>query len=67
MWQLRSEQKVNEDGIAYTAYGFERGDRLISDFSSVREEAEYFIQLLNENDISPIHIFEVIEDYFAMI
>ncbi len=67
MWQLRTEQRVNEDGASYTAYGFECGECRISDFSSVREEAERFVEMLNINEASPIHIFDIIDDYFAML
>ncbi len=66
MWRLLSEQRVNEDGITYTAYGFECGECRVSDFSSVREDTEHFIELLNENEVSPVHIFDIIEDYFAL-
>lgn len=67
MWRLCLEQKVSEDGVAYTAYGFECGECRISDFSSIREETERFIVLLNENEVSPVHIYDVIENYFAVI
>ncbi len=67
MWRLVTEQRVNEDGVSYTAYGFECGECRISDFSSVREEAERFLVTLNTNEVSTVHIFDVIEDYFALL
>ncbi len=67
MWRLHSEQRVNEEGVAYTAYGFICGECCISDFSSVREETEHFIEALNRNEVSPLHIYEVIEDHFAEV
>ncbi|MBQ4166558.1 MAG: hypothetical protein IJD85_09565 [Oscillospiraceae bacterium] len=67
MWRLHSEQRVNEEGVAYIAYGFICGECCISDFSSVREETEHFIEVLNRNEVSPLHIYEVIEDHFAEV
>lgn len=67
MWSLTTEQRVNEEGVSYTAYGFMCGDHHIRDFSSVREEAERFIESLNRNEVSPIHIYDVIEDHFASL
>lgn len=65
MWQLQTTQEINEDGVSYTAYGFSCGECCISDFSSVREEAERMLTILNKNEVSPLHVYDVIEDSFA--
>ena len=67
MWKLTETQITNEDEIRYTAYGFVCGETTIADFSSVKSEALRFIELLNEHKVSPLHIYDVIEDHFAAL
>ena len=67
MWQMITEQLTNEDGISYTAYGFYSGECEIHDFTSLQEAAEDFLEMLNRLEVSPIHIYDVIEDHFAAI
>ncbi|MBQ4165090.1 MAG: hypothetical protein IJD85_02075 [Oscillospiraceae bacterium] len=67
MWKLTTEEMTSEDGAVYTAYGFSRGECHVKDFTSLQAEAEIFLDILNANDVSPVHVYEVIEDYFAAI
>ncbi|MBQ8170967.1 MAG: hypothetical protein IJZ95_03135 [Oscillospiraceae bacterium] len=67
MWKLTETEMTNEDGIVYTAYGFVCGETTIADFSSVKNETLRFIELLNRLDVSPLHIYDVIEDHFAAL
>lgn len=62
-----TENLTNEDGISYTACGFRCGECTIHDFTSIAEEAESFIAMLNEMEVSPLHILDVIEDHFAAV
>lgn len=65
MWQLLTTPQTNEDGVAYTAYGFCCDECCVTDFSSVREEVEQMLDILNKNEVSPLHVYDVIEDSFA--
>lgn len=67
MWQLTTEEMTNEDGVTYIAYGLRCGDYRIADFSSVMEETEALISLMNRHAVSPIHAKDVIENYFAAL
>lgn len=67
MWQLQTTNKTNEDGVSYTAYGFTCGECCVSDFSSVREDAERMLEILNKNEVSPLHVYDVIEDSLAQL
>ncbi len=67
MWKIISEQRTNEEGVNYTAYGLRCGDCVVDDLSSEMQEVQSFIELINRNEVSPIHIYDVIEDYFAAL
>lgn len=67
MWELTATSQTNEDGAAYTAYGFRCGECCVTDFSSVREDAERMLEVLNKNEVSPLHVYDVIEDSFAQL
>lgn len=67
MWHIITEQTTNEDNISYTAYGFRCGEYEVHDFTSLQDEAENFLTLLNRMEVSPMHIYEVIEDHFAAV
>ena len=67
MWQMITEELTNEDGIHYTAYGFKCGEYIVHDFSSVQSEAENFLRILNELEVSTVHAADIIEDHFAAL
>ncbi len=67
MWKLTENRMTDENGNIYTAYGFICGDVHVTDFSSLKEDAQNFLDLLNRMEVSPIHIYDVIEDYFAQV
>lgn len=58
-----------EDQIRYTTYGIkltnDKGDILLqlADVSTSRAFVENFIDLCVENDVSPMHIKDLLEDY----
>ena len=66
------EMLKNEDSVAYTAYGIvvcsmednERKEVLkISDVSSDKSRVEELVDLCNKEQLEPIHIYDVIEDF----
>lgn len=65
MWKIFTEQMSTEDKIAYTAYGVRNGSYCLSDFSSIKGEAERFAEMLNKYEVSPDHAADIAEDYFG--
>ena len=67
MWELTSEQRTNEDEVSYTSYGLRCEELSIADFSSIREEAQRLIDLMNRFEVPAVHAYDVIENYFAAL
>ncbi|MBP1542911.1 MAG: hypothetical protein J6A16_02345 [Oscillospiraceae bacterium] len=65
MWKLTSEVCTNEEGVTYTAYGLRCKECHIPDISSVKENAERVLQIMNDNQVSTIHAADVLEDLFG--
>lgn len=63
-YRLRSDTTIDEYGKSRTVYGIELPDVNISikDVFCKREEAETFIEKCNRLDLSPIHLYDVIDD-----
>lgn len=66
------EMLKNEDSVAYTAYGIvvcsmednERKEVLkISDVSADKSRVEELVDLCNKEQLEPVHIYDVIEDF----
>ncbi len=67
MWHMITETMTNEDGVSYTAYGFRCGDYIIHDMTSLPDEAESFLEILNSFEVSTLHAADIIEDHFAQL
>lgn len=65
MWEEISELLTNEDGQRYTAYGISSADCRISDVTTDRTKILILLERLNRNDVSPIHAFEIVEDFLV--
>ena len=68
-YKLYKGAAINEDGNALETYGIEiwNGERIeksIIDISPYCDRVSLLINLCNELDLDPIHIYDVIEDYF---
>lgn len=50
----------NENHIVY---GIQRGTIKYDNLSSIKEEVESFIRVLNDNNVSDYHIEDMIEDF----
>ncbi len=62
------EQKLFSESIGnYITYGIEitEGNKIINDVSCNREKACKIIELLNQYQVSPIHLNEVIENLIS--
>lgn len=67
MWEILSETRLTEDCKPYTAFGLKRNDFSIADIFTEKAEAARFAETLNKHDVSVVHIFDVLEDYFGML
>lgn len=63
-YQLRTDENVDEENITHTVYGIELPSEGISvkDVFCNRKEAESFIKLCNDLDLSPLHLHDVVQD-----
>ena len=63
-YKLRIDTILTEQGIPVTVYGIEAPDQNISipDIFTSRPAAEEFVNLCNRLELSPEHVYEVIDD-----
>lgn len=62
------EQKLFDESIGdYITYGIEitEGNKIIDDVSCNKEKAYNIIRLLNKYQVSPIHLYEVIDNLIS--
>lgn len=64
MYKVTQDLVTNENDQTYTAFGIEypEEDLYIPDVFFDRERAEEFVALCNKLDLTPLHIFDVLED-----
>ena len=65
MYELIEESILDEDNIAYISYGvrYTEDDIKISDITLNKESMLSFIALINRENLQPIHLKDVVEDY----
>lgn len=53
------------EGGNYTAYGIacDDQDMVLPDISQNRTKIYSFVKLINDNDLQPVHIMDVVEDF----
>lgn len=62
-YKIREDIFYDEFGKPHTVYGITLDDALsIPDIFTSRPAAEEFIKLCNRLELSPLHIYEVIDD-----
>ncbi len=63
-YTLRSDTVFDEQGVSHTVYGIELPSENIAvkDIFCKQKEAESFIKLCNDLDLSPLHFHDVIDD-----
>ena len=64
MYKIKEKLVTNDNNQTYTSFGIEYPEEnlYIPDIFSDRKCAEDFIALCNRLDLSPVHIFDVLED-----
>ena len=61
-----NESKVtNEENEIILSYGISFGEKQIKDISVNKTKIETLINLCNKNNLSPIHIYDVIDDFLV--
>ncbi len=62
------EQKLFDENIGnYITYGIEitEANKIIDDVSCNKDKTNKIIKLLNKHQVSPIHLYEIIEDLIS--
>ena len=61
-----NESKVtNEENEIILSYDISFGEKQIKDISVNKTKIETLINLCNQNNLSPIHIYDVIDDFLV--
>lgn len=63
MYKTSSQQSTIE-GETQTLYGVADENRFYCDFTTDIGTAEAAVKFLNENNVEPCHVYEIIEDLF---
>ena len=63
-YQLRCDTILDDTGKSHIGYGIGHtsGDISVKDIFCNKKEAEAFIKLCNDFDLSPLHLHDVIQD-----
>ena len=67
MWTITEKQFTSDEGECYTGYGVEFGECRVDDITPDRKAIGQFVDVLNKFGASPVHIYEIIENYLAEI
>ena len=51
------------EGVPYTSYGIQCGDVVIHDVSLDKESMENLVALCNREDLAPVHLRDIVEDF----
>ena len=65
MYTLSHSTVIDESGEKWDTYGIRYGENVINDISIDRIKIEKLIEVLNRQKLSPIHIYDVIEDFMV--
>lgn len=58
------KRKIIIDDKSIIEYGIADETREFCFFTQIKEEAENFVRLLNECEVEPVHVLDIIEDMF---
>ncbi len=65
MWKMTETQHSSEDGGTYTSYGVSSGECTVDDITPSHTEITEFLEALNRYEASPVHIYEIVENFLA--
>lgn len=58
-----TEEKVIIENEEYTVYGIKCNEAYVRDVSGNSEEVKRLVERLNEYELSPCHLYDVVEDF----
>ena len=64
-YELITTTIVREEIGAYIGYGIRYGEHAVTDISLDRAKIENLIERMNLNELSPLHMMDIIEDFLA--
>lgn len=64
-YKIIKQNKNSTELGDYCTYGIQIGEILVEDISLNRENLENLVSLMNKENLSPIHLMDVIEDFLA--
>ena len=65
MFKINEDIIINEDGKPIKTYGITCNDLIIKDVSIDKQKVETLIDLCNKNQVSPIHLEDIIDDFLV--
>ena len=64
-YELITTTIVREEIGAYIGYGIRYGEHAVTDISLDRAKIENLIERMNSDELSPLHMMDIIEDFLA--
>ncbi len=64
-YELITTTIVHEEIGSYIGYGIRYGEHTVTDISLDRAKIENLIKRMNSDDLSPLHMMDIIEDFLA--
>ncbi len=65
MLTLNKSTIIDEDGNEIETYGITCGERVVKDISTDKQKVEVLIDKCNKNNVSPIHLDDIIDDFLV--
>ena len=62
---VRCLRLIHEEIGSYIGYGIRYGEHTVTDISLDRAKIENLIERMNSNELSPLHMMDIIEDFLA--
>lgn len=64
-YELITTTIIHEEIGAYIGYGIRYGEHAVTDISLDRAKIENLIERMNSDELSPLHMMDIIEDFLA--
>lgn len=64
-YEIVATTMIHKDVGTYTCYGIRFGADIISDISMDKVKVELLVERMNANELSPLHMMDVVEDFLA--
>lgn len=67
MWKITEKTLTTEDGESLTSYGVTSGECTVDDITPSHSAIVRFLDELNRYEASPLHIYDLVENFLAEI